>query len=297
MRDGRTFEGTLNIKSLPLVVDGKRRDIPLTDLLSLNTGSPASDTEGHTIADDLALFAGGNHVAIEQAVEELEGIGLPVLTPLLKTYKDTDLHEPNPLYHLYGRLIDGYADSLDRSLDLVRLANGEDLRGKLQLEAVKITDETAGVQTIAGTEIRSLAVRRPEIAKVFDVQALRNCTPIAFLDTGISLSANSSLEESTKGFVRLSFDIDGWASDSDGIRKPGPNYTTNLVEGFPFGALVGRVGAAGSRWFAGHHVEKTNPGKGRLYFAVNDNGHWQNNVGSFRVTLHVTEAYDLGDPR
>jgi hypothetical protein len=34
---------------------------------------------------------------------------------------------------------------------------------------------------------------------------------------------------------------------------------------------------------------------GRWQMAVNDNRHWQNNVGAFRVTLTVTNAYDLGE--
>ena len=97
--------------------------------------------------------------------------------------------------------------------------------------------------------------------------------------------------------MRLSFDIDGWASDADGIKVPGPNYKTNLVDGYPFGSLVGKVGPAGARWLAGRRCRKTGLSAGRLYFAVNDNGHWQNNIGSFQVRLHVTDAYDLGDPQ
>jgi hypothetical protein len=38
-------------------------------------------------------------------------------------------------------------------------------------------------------------------------------------------------------------------------------------------------------------------GEGRLYLAINDNSHWQNNIGSFRVKLRVTDAYDVGDPQ
>ena len=39
--------------------------------------------------------------------------------------------------------------------------------------------------------------------------------------------------------------MDSWASDADGLKKPGsPAYNTNLVDGHPFGALVGRVGSA-----------------------------------------------------
>ena len=29
--------------------------------------------------------------------------------------------------------------------------------------------------------------------------------------------------------------------------------------------------------------------------AINDNTHWQNNVGTFYVDMSATNAYDLGD--
>ena len=158
------------------------------------------------------------------------------------------------------------------------------------------TSDGKSVQ-ISAESVRRLAFRRKTIDRAFDVQALRHCTQVEFLDTGISLSKDSKLDQSTRGFVRLSFDIDGWASDADGLKVPGPNYKTNLVDGYPFGALVGKVGASGSRWLAGQHCEKTGLSTGRLYFAVNDNPHWQNNIGGFRVKLRVTDAYDLGDPQ
>ncbi|MFN7928129.1 MAG: hypothetical protein U0Y68_09310 [Blastocatellia bacterium] len=67
------------------------------------------------------------------------------------------------------------------------------------------------------------------------------------------------------------------------------------MDGFPFGALVGKVGVAGPRFMVGSHLDKAGLGVGRLYLAVNDNGHWQNNIGSFRVRLRVKDGYDLGD--
>lgn len=76
---------------------------------------------------------------------------------------------------------------------------------------------------------------------------------------------------------------------------PGPNYKTNLVDGFAFGALVDKVGTTGPRFIVGRHLDKTGLGDGRLYLAVNDNGHWQNNIGSFRVKLRVSDTYDVGD--
>ena len=296
-RLGEDYSGTLNVKSLAVLVDGKRRDIPLTELLSVRTAQAASENEARTITEALASLSGKTHTETEKAEAALTDIGLPALTPVLQAYKDTDVHEPNVLYRLYARLVDGYADSLDRTLDLIRLSDGEDLRGKLLLDSLTVTTADGKVHSVKPEDVRSLAIRRPEIVKTFDLHSLYHCTQIEFLDTGVALTPASTLEENAKGFVRLSFDIDGWASDPDGLKVPGPHYTTNLVDGFPFGAVVGRIGVAGSRWFAGHRCEKTNTGAGRLYFAVNDNGHWQNNLGSYKVTLRVTNAYGLGDPR
>ena len=74
-----------------------------------------------------------------------------------------------------------------------------------------------------------------------ELHSLRHSTQIEYLDAALMVTAGSNVKVTAKGFVRLSFDIDGWASDANGIKVPGPNYKTNLVDGFPFGAIVGRV--------------------------------------------------------
>jgi hypothetical protein len=296
-KEGQQIEGETEFSSLQIEADGKTRDLGLGEILSIESASAASETERARISTDLAaVSANTDKKACDAAVAELTDIGLPALSPLLATYKDTDRHEPQPLIRLLARIMPGYADRLDRTLDMVRLANGETLRGHVTGGDLKIA-ETGRTETIPFGTLRRLAVRRRTIDKTFDVDALRHCTPLEFLDTGVGVSQASRIEETAQGLVRLSFDIDGWASDADGIKVPGPNYKTNLVDGYPFGSLVGRVGPSGLRWLAGHHVQKSAFQRGRLYFAVNDNGHWQNNVGSFRVRLHATDSYDLGDPQ
>jgi hypothetical protein len=61
--------------------------------------------------------------------------------------------------------------------------------------------------------------------------------------------------------------------------------------------VVGKVGISRARFIVGVTIDKTGLGEGRLYLAVNDNSHWQNNIGSFRVRLRVSGAYDAGDPQ
>ena len=295
-RDGKVLEGTLSAGSF--TVNGKpSRSVNSETLLSINLAAEASPREAERITADLAAVQGTDRTARDTAVAELTDIGLPALTPVLNAYKDRDLREPDALYRLFGRLIPGYADVADRSLDLVRLKNGDAMRGRLGIESLTIQAPGGSATKVPLDSIRSLAVRQAVIEKSFEVHALRHCTQIEFLDSGIVIGPNSRVEATAAGYVRLSFAIDGWASDPDGLKVPGPNYKTNLVDGFPFGALVGKVGVAGPRFIVGRHLDKPGLGEGRLYFAVNDNGHWQNNIGSFRVKLRVSDAYDVGDPQ
>ena len=77
--------------------------------------------------------------------------------------------------------------------------------------------------------------------------------------------STSKADITADGFVRLSWNEDGWATDADGLKKPGsPAYKTNLVAGHPFGALVGRVGAKGDVFFIGKRAAKTGLPAGRL---------------------------------
>lgn len=295
-RDGKVMEGRLSAKEF--TVNGPpSRVVNGETLLSLNLAADASRHEAERIAADLAAVQGADRAARDAAVAELTEIGLPALSPLLNAYKDRDLREPDPLYRLFARLMPGYADAADRSLDLIRIKDGEAMRGHVSIKSLVIRPLGGADVEVPFSSLRSLAVRQTKIEKTFEVHALRHCTQIEFLDTGVVLSPQSRVEVIADGFVRLSFAIDGWASDADGLKVPGPNYKTNLVDGFPFGALVGKVGATGARFLVGHRIDKTGLGEGRLYLAVNDNGHWQNNIGSFRVKLRITDAYDVGDPQ
>ena len=295
-RDGKVLEGSLSAGGF--TVNGSpSRSVSVETLLSINLAAEASPYEAARITADLAAVQGTDRAARDAAVAELTEIGLPAFTPVLNAYKDRDLREPDALYRLFGRLMPGYADAADRSLDLIRLKNGDALRAKVGISSLTIQPTGGAAMKVSLAELRSLAIRQGVIEKTFDVHSLRHCTQIEFLDTGVIIGPNSHVEATAAGYVRLSFAIDGWASDPDGIKVPGPNYKTNLVDGFPFGALVGKVGVAGPRFIVGRRLDKTGLGEGRLYLAVNDNGHWQNNIGSFRVKLRVSDAYDVGDPQ
>jgi hypothetical protein len=299
-RDGKSIEGDIMPTTLDLATGGKVRKIALRDVLSIAFGAPASPSEAAHITTDLAVVsANTDRSARDMAVGELTDIGLPVMTPLLDTYKDTDMHQPYPLYRLFARIVPGYADEADRSLDLIRLADGSTLRGKilptdLPTFALNVNGTTLSVP-FAG--VRRLAVRRKEVVRTFDLQALYHCVQIEYLDSGVAVGSASKIEESAQGSVRLSWNADGWLSDADGLKVPGPHYNTNLYDGMPYGAILGRIGGGGPRFLVGQHFSKPTPGVGRLYFCVNDSPHWQNNLGSFRVKLRVTDAYDLGDPQ
>src|SRR4051794_19593594 len=84
--DGSTVEGQAQLKSVK--VDGT--DVALAQVLSIHSGAPASPFEAGRITQGMATIQGDDRAARDKAVEELTSIGIPVMTPLLKGYKDTD---------------------------------------------------------------------------------------------------------------------------------------------------------------------------------------------------------------
>lgn len=296
--EGADIEGTLRADFLTFDVAGAKRQVAVQDLLSFHSAAPASAYEAACIERDLPALArtDAKGTDVDVALAELTDIGLPVLTPLLQSCVDTDAHEPDRRSRLFSRIVPGHADGRDRTLDLVRLAGGDVFRGKWAHVDLRLQDADGKETTIPAASVRRLAIRRPRVDRGFELHALRDCTYVAFFDTGVSVTEASRLQADAAGYVRLSFDEDGWATDPDGLHETLPGKR-KLQEGFRWGAVLGRVGPTGARWFAGKHADKDDLGQGRLYFAVNDNEHWQNNVGSFRVRLSVTQAYDLGDAR
>ncbi|MBK5292659.1 MAG: hypothetical protein JJE04_13395 [Acidobacteriia bacterium] len=288
----RTVDGT--------VVEGRSSgrvgEISLAQILSVHNAAAASALEAGRIQTGLAAIQAQDRKARDQAVEELTSIGLPVMTPLLDIYEDTDQHEPRPLYRLFERLIPSHADGFDRTLSLVRLRDGTSRRTALPEGTLEVQAEGGGKSALPWSKIRTLAVRQKLVRRSVQVHSIRHSTQIEYMDTGVILSAGSRLDSTALGFVRLSWNADGWASDANGLTKPGsPAYKTNLVDGHPFGALVGRVGADGEVFFLGKKASKTGLPAGRLGVAINDNRHWQNNLGSFYVTVAATDAYDAGE--
>jgi hypothetical protein len=294
LKDGRLVQGTAASDTLTLQVGDKIHGIPLDQVLSVHSASPAVATEAARITAGFSALKSKDLKASEAAQADLTDLGLPVITPLLRAYEDVDAHEPDPLYRLFARIIPGYADGPDRTLDLVRLADGSAMRGKLQLGDFTLKADDGTKSVLPGDSIRRLAVRQASISRVIDLQALRDCTYVGWVDTGAWVTSSSKLTSDAQGYVRLSFDEDGWACDPDGIADPLPGKR-RLQEGFRWGAILGRVGPGGERWLIGKHMEKSALGEGRLYIVVNDNEHWQNNIGSYRAKLKITDAYDLAE--
>ena len=285
---GVTREVTTALKAIR--VDG--REIPLAQILSVHSGEAASAGETVRIGIALQILAAADQTTSDRGARDaanfdLVDIGVPVMTPLLLAYKDTDQHEPRPLYRLFERIMPSHADGLDRTLSVIRLVNGTVLRGTVQA-----FDEGG----LNWANIRRLAVRQKLVSRQVEVHSILHASKIDWFDTGVGLSANSKIDSKASGFTRLSWETDGWATGPEGLQKPGPNYKTNLVDGQPFGALIGRVGT-GETFLLGTKLLKSGLPAGRLGMAINDNAHWQNNLGRYRVRLTATDAYDLGEPQ
>ena len=279
--DGEWIEGVTAVKS----IGGN----PIGKILSMHNGASASAKETEIITTSLAAIQGKDRKLRDAAVEDLTNLGLPVLTPLLEIIRDTDQHEPKPLYNLFARIIPSIADQPDRQQSLIRLDNEVPRRGSWPQGELKVGDKA-----LAWDKIRLFAVLRPSVSRKVEVHSLRHSTQIEYLDTGVYATAKSSLALEAAGFVRLSWKQDEWATGPNGLTKPAGNYKTNLADDQPFGALVGKISTRAIPFFLGSSANKSNVGAGRFHLAINDNAHWQNNLGSYTVSFKLTQAYDLG---
>jgi hypothetical protein len=288
----RTTEGT------EIEAETDLAALKMPSILSFHSGTPPSEKEKERIAAGILAIQGKERAARDAAVEELTNIGVPVVTPLLAALKDTDQHEPRPLYRLFERVMPSSADGFDRTPSLVRLTNGKAVRLAAPEGSLVLRKKDGTKTELPWASVRSLAVRQKMVRRTMAVHSLRHCNQIEYLDTGVIVTPASKADLTASGFARLSWSEDGWASDPNGLTKPGsPAYKTHLVGGHPFGALIGRVGAKGDVFFVGKNASKQAMPAGRLMLAVNDNAHWQNNVGTYTVTLTATDAYDIGDPQ
>src|SRR5215203_2380682 len=164
----RTTEGAEIEGQASIAVFGNR------SVLSFHSGTAASDKEKERIAAGIAAIQGSDRGARDAAVEELTTIGVPVLSPLLAALKDTDQHEPRPLYRLFERLMPGYADGPDRTLSLLRLENGKALRVAVPAGSIELRKPDGSKTSLPWDTVRSLAVRRKFVRRTIPVHSLRH---------------------------------------------------------------------------------------------------------------------------
>jgi hypothetical protein len=266
---------------------------------SYHSALPPSEHEQRQIDEAFPRLDSEKVVEAEQAAATLGRIGLPVMTRLLQSFTDDDGIQPGYRYRLYERIMPGQADAMARDQGLLRTVDGASLRANLKSDQLTLAVDSgepgkSKYVEIAKDKIRSIGVLRPAVTRELQLDARQHVTYIEWLDTGIDLTGESTLQIEADGFVRLSFDEDGWACDPDGIHDPLPGKR-RLQEGFRWGSILGRVGPGGEKWFVGKGVEKADLPEGRLYLVINENERWQNNIGSFRVRVTVKQAFDMGE--
>ena len=316
-KTGQSYEATLVTSKLKVEIGQKILDIPFCNILSLNTAGELSDYEKQCVDESLDTLLGKNrgadrHVGAfmqtdrrlcELATAQLVDIGLPVISPLFAALPEVDYREPKAAYRLYARIIPGgYADCEDRTLDLIRCKDGQALRGKILNKDLELRKSSSSkTEIIVFSSIRRLGIRQKRIDRVFDIHSYEHCTQVEFLDSGIILTSDSQLQQRAQGYIHLCYspDLSCWSSGPDGLTEDAKtgHQPNNKIDGFAYGAILGRIGPDGPCWLGGSNVTKTGLGVGRLYFAINDSSHFQNNIGSYRVNLKVTNAYDIGEAK
>src|SRR5258708_3682572 len=120
--------------------------------------------------------------------------------------------QPRALYRLFERIMPSYADGFDRSLSLIRLKNAMATRMQLPDATLELIAAGGAKSSLPWSSIRTLALRQKTVKRTVQVHSIRHSTQIEFMDTGVVLTAASHLDSTARGFVRLSWNTDSWAS-------------------------------------------------------------------------------------
>jgi hypothetical protein len=128
---------------------------------------------------------------------------------------------------------------------------------------------------------------KPVEARAFPVRVPAN---VEWIDTGIDVVAVETFSFKAKGQA-----ITGPLNEyPDAKSGPGGQVTTCydgavpgeicVLDGVPFGALIGKIGVGGVPFLIGDSVDFTAGATGRLYLAVNDfSGTYDDNQAGFTV--------------
>ncbi len=268
--------------------------VPLADVVRLEVGFRFPEGVEAKVEEAVANLGAASFRDREDAEKALYKLAEYAVPALRRAAKSTDPEVTRRAESLLKRLSEKLPPEklALKDYDLVETAEAT-VRGRVETVSVKVRNRVIGETALRLADLRSLR-STAAVGNEFAVEAARygRQNSMEWLDTGLDLAADQSLEITADGTVDLNPQNPGQIVSGPGGNPNNGNtwfMTPNggRVMAVP-GALYARIGPNGNPFVVGSsHKSSRPPAAGRLYLRIGPSNWGLDPTGSYKVKVKV----------
>jgi hypothetical protein len=290
MRDGTRLAGYPDVLEVNVLTAYGKLLIPISEVQRIRLSTVQRKEVGDRLQKLIEQLGSEEFDLREEAMEEIRKLGAPASEALRAALESTDEEVKSRAEKLLGEIGEEEEDDGEEDVHLVPLKGEEDevVTGQFVVMG-KVEEASFAVKTRYGR----LEFKREDILSVVFIEPLVNRKKFEvpgntlagrnqWVDTKVELKKGQSFVVVAKGMITL---------ENFGDVTCGPEGTTNapsVMNNFPAGALVAKVGDSGTPFVAGPKLEGTAKEDGtlRLGIALRSGSA----SGSFEVSVEKKEG-------
>jgi len=262
--DGSTLKKVAFADKLTVATKFGKLTIETREIRKIEFGLQMSDEMTKKLDDALARLHSENFQMREAAAKELVAMGRYAYPALVKLTKGSDLEATRRIEALVKQLRDKlppYQMKMKYE-DVIRTGDSV-IAGRIE-GTIRVRTRQFGEVNLDLGELQSIRSMTGGSETALAVDAAKHGTANAWMDTGVTVEADSTLLVTAAGKVDLQ------AQFNPGQQLSGPDGNSNFGMGGTFlpGQLVGKIGENGTPFAIGERFEGTPTTEGKLYLLI-----------------------------
>jgi hypothetical protein len=291
--DGSKVRMLLLQDSVEIVTRYGKLLVPTADIRGIDLGVHLPEGAEEKIEKAIKRLGGTSFKDRDAAINELVEMAVHAYPALKAAVKSSDL-EVAQRAAIAVKRIEAKVDA-----DLLRVRSSDriittdfPISGRIVSPTIKAKTPYFGELALKLPELRSIRALSGQADTEVSIDAAKYANATQWLDTGVTLDGNTALTITATGEIDL-------LNDGSGDFVCGPTGSRNIggrrgPGGRLPGALIGRIGEAGTPFIVGAHHNATTAPAGKLYLQIQaapfNNG--QVPSGAFKVTIRSGHFFD-----
>lgn len=287
MGDGSIFYGVMNSKKISIDTDFGKLTVPVTEINKLTVGNKRRGKVKDFIVGKLKELAGTlNEDQREKLMKDVQDVGFAGI-PLLEDIALTNEDQSSAIEDIISGIeIPDYVDQDLLNYEDDRIIAGESsIAGAVKNDSLSV-NSSLGTVNLNISKIYSITFYQTgkkgnAIVKTIKLPANKYIAAKEQLKTKIFINKGDRVKIKATGSIVL-------ASLSNKTFYPkGDNYSGSW-QGFPFGALCGRIGDSNPWFLIGDMYKGVSQYKGYLWLTISETLFNASNTGEYKIRVEVT---------